>query len=413
MTPPVPLGARPTFAFGDRFGFAARAHLAAAQNSGFAPLFAHQSATELAQSGRTPGEVLAAADPAAAAFAAAWGAEAQEIATAEDVAAFAALGFTRFSLDPSAWFIERAEHFSTTELEAAVAALAEDRAMPEGWIELYAGREFPISDTLILRFSAEEIRRLGVKFGWALAFAEELSGHARQACGPRPFEIELSIRRCAARTTPLEHLFVALEARRRGLPLVAIAPRLPGSWESVAEYDGEADELDAALRVHAAIAEAHGPHQVSVAEIEEKDAVLPLLASACGPRLSVKTSAASAMELLRVAVRTAPVLFREILVLAQERFPVERAVRPVSLSEDEVRFLPDVPDAQLEAAFLGDHRGRQLLDVTIGAIWASGVDSAGRPMRERLSELLAENQSLYDDLLTDRLRRLSAALVAG
>lgn len=410
MTAPSPLGAQRTFGFGDRFGIAGRAHLAASRESGFVPVLAQQSAAELDQSGRSPTDVLASvpSPPDGA-----WGADAAGIATTGELARFATAGFTRFTLDPSAYFVERAAHLSVAELDAAAVALEEDGVFAAGWSDLYAGREFPTSESWSLRFDPDELRRIAVKFGWALAFAEELSTHARAVCGPRPFEVEISLLRSETRTTPHEHLFVALEAQRRSLPLVAIAPHLPGSWEPVAEYADDPGELEAALQMHAAIAEACGPHQISVPEIEAKGAVLPVVGRACGARLQVKTSAASALEMLRVAARVAPQLFREILVLAQERFPFERSMRPVSVSEDEVRFLPDAADAQLESLFLGDVRGRQLLEVTIGSIWASGVDASGRAMRERLGELLAGHQALYDDLLEAHLRGLLAALHAG
>ena len=407
MTFPSPLGAQRTFGFGDRFGFAARAHLAVSRESGFAPIFAQQSAIELAQSGRTPAEMLATAPPD---LDRAWGADAAGVAMAPEIEPFATAGFSRFTLDPSAYFVERAADLSAAELDAAASALVEDGVFAAGWVELYAGREFPISESRSLRIEFDALQRVAVKFGWALAFAEELTAHAKQVCGARPFEVELSLLRSATRTTPQEHLFVALEARRRGLPLVAIAPHLPGSWEPMAEAVDDADELEAALQMHTAIAGAYGPHQISVPEIEGKSAILPVLGRVCGARLHVKTSAASALEMLRVVARVEPGLFREILGLAQERFPFERSVKPGSLSEEEVRFLPEAADPELETLFLGDARGRQLLDVTIGSIWATGVDSSGRPMKERLAELMGGHQALYDDLLAAHLRTLLDAL---
>lgn len=376
----------------------------------FAPIFAQQSAAELAQSGRLPADVLAAVEPVGAGS---WGADADQVSTSADIERFAAAGFTRFSLDPSAYFVERAAELSLSELDAATAALVEDGVFLGNWIDLYATREFPISETLSLSFDRDELRRIAVKFGWALAFAEELTAHARRICELRPFEVEVSLLRSARHTTPHEHLFLALEAQRRGLPLVAIAPRLPGSWEPAAEYEDDPGELENALRIHADIAEACGPHQISIPEIEGKTEVLAMLGRGCGARLSVKTSAASALELMRVVARAAPAMFREILVLAQERFSFERQLKPVSLSEDEVRFLPDVPDAQLESVFLGDARGRQLLDVTIGSIWNSGSDLQGRLMRERLNELLSDHQALYNDFLETHLRGLASAIDAG
>ena len=69
-----------------------------------------------------------------------------------------------------------------------------------------------------------------------------------------------------------------------------------------------------------------------------------------------------------MVARQAPEDFRRILNLAQEHFIYDKPVDHLSTTEDDVRFLPDVPDADLERFFLDDFRGRQLLHVSARSI---------------------------------------------
>jgi hypothetical protein len=407
---PTRLGAQRTFGFGDRLGFAAGAHLELARQSGFAPILAQHSDAELTASSRTAGQALLTATEAARGFSRPWGTDADHVTTVSQAESFARAGFTRLTLDPSTYFVERAHELTAGDLDSAAIALVEDNAMPAGWADLYLGHDFPISATLSLRFTPEELLRTAVKFGWAMAFVHELCAAFATERGSLPYELEISLIRTATRTTALEHLFIAVECRRRGLPLVALAPHLPGWWEACAAYTGDLAELASELATHAALATALGPHQLSIPEIEGKELALPVITRACGPRFHVKTSAASLLEAMRTVIRVDPPLFHEILALAQERFPLVRGEKFISVTEDEVRCLPDVSDDQLEATFLGDARGRQLLDVTFRSIWTTGTDAQGVPIRDRITAVLSSNLQLYHQLVTAQLGSLITAL---
>jgi|GEM_PF-2753765 len=398
---PQRLGPQRTFGFGDRFGLGGSAALAALAGSGFAPILAQQSPRELAASGRTPAEVLAAAgNPEQP-----WGADADAVTTAEQARAFIAAGFTRITIDPSEFFVAKADAFSADELAAAGEALVEDGVFPRGWLDLYRARELPIADGST--FTPDELLRAAVKLGWALAYAAEIVAQS----GAGEAEIELSLIESATRTSPLEHWFAAQECRRRGLALVAVAPRLPGGWEVGAAYDGDLAALELALRAHTAVA-ASGLHQVSVPAIEAKDEILPLIGRVCAERLQVKTSALSSLTALRGIARAEPAVFREILALAQDAFPLVRDHR-LSLSEEEVRCLPEVPDTALEAIFFEDARGRQLLEVTILSLWSGGTLADGTPLRCRMEELLTAGRSEYPAHVEAAIRGTIAGLLAG
>ena len=99
---PQPLGLRTCAGVGDRLGLATPGHVHAVRGTGLAPVFAQQSVRENARTGRTPQDVLDDAmwgvfqegwrEP--------WGADADHLKTTADVDAFAAAGFTFFTIDP-------------------------------------------------------------------------------------------------------------------------------------------------------------------------------------------------------------------------------------------------------------------------------------------------------------------------
>src|SRR5207248_6186844 len=100
------LGLAPSFGFGDRIGLATPGHVEAMRRAGAGvePIFPQQSIREMARTGRTPGRVMD--DALLGMQRAGWpgltGADADHLKTAEDVEVTAAVGFTFFTIDPSA-----------------------------------------------------------------------------------------------------------------------------------------------------------------------------------------------------------------------------------------------------------------------------------------------------------------------
>jgi len=99
---PAPLGTQTSAGFGDRLGLATPGHAQAARGTNIAPIFAQQSVRENERTGRAPQQVMDDAmwgvfqegwrEP--------WGADADHLKTPADVDAFAAAGYTFFTIDP-------------------------------------------------------------------------------------------------------------------------------------------------------------------------------------------------------------------------------------------------------------------------------------------------------------------------
>ena len=260
-------------------------------------------------------------------------------------------------LDPSEYLAPLADTFSSDELAAAQAALIEDGVfLSLDWTGAYLGRDFPMPEGAALRFTEESLARTAVKFGWAIAYAAEL---AEGMTGD--FEVDFSATPQPA--TPLEHLFIAMGLRSRGVAFSALALHWPGTFEAAVNFEGDVPEFERAVATHAAVARLAGNYRLSFSHAEEKFVVLPVIARECGDLLLVKTSGLAWMAGLRTIARTEPARFREILRAAQERFAFDKVGAAISTNEEDVRFLPEVADVELERTFFDDPRGRQLLHV--------------------------------------------------
>ena len=314
----------------------------------------------------------------------------------QDTAGFRMVAGAWPALDSSEYLAPLADTFSADELAAAQAALIEDGVfLSLDWTSAYLGRDFPMPEGEALRFTGQTLARVAVKFGWAIAYAAEL---AEGMSGD--FEVDFSATPQPA--TPLEHLFIAMGLRSRGVAFTALALHWPGRFEAAVDFDGDVPEFERAVAAHAAVARLAGNYRLSFSHAEEKFAVLPAIARECGDLLHVKTSGLAWMAGLRALARIEPALFREILRAAQEQFAFDKVGAPISTNEEDVRFLPEVPDAELERTFFDDSRGRQLLHV-------SAKSQASDPT---LRAALTTHAGLHRELFTESIAKHLDALRA-
>ena len=301
-------------------------------------------------------------------------------------------------IDPSEYAAARAGLFSDAELADAQVALVEDGVFADAtWTADYLGSEFAVSETLRLAFTPESLARVAVKFGWAVAYAAELAADVEG-------EVEVAFADGVLPATSLEHCFVARELRRRGVNLGALTLRLPGAFEPAIDFEGDVAELERALAEHAAVARFTGSHRIAIRCAEWKFAVLAAIARGCGERLHLRAAGIAWMEAARVIARTEPALFREVLVCAQEHFVFDRIRHAISTSEEDVRFLPDVTDAELERTFLEDPRGRQLLHVTARSILAE--PRVADPLQAALAAHADKHRGLVEAAVSRHLAAL-------
>ncbi|MGA2053091.1 MAG: tagaturonate epimerase family protein [Opitutales bacterium] len=405
---PTTLGLKKSFGFGDRLGLATPGHLAALRThgKGFSGIFAQQSIREMTRTKRSPQEVMSAAQRAldADGYAEPWGADGDHLKTTADIDYTAAAGFTFFTLDPSPFVNNSADKLPFQEVDTHVAALLKDGIFPSGWDLPYLKGEYDAGHGGALKFDREGLHRAAVKYGRAIAQVETLCKHLASTL-QRPYEVEVSVDETDTPTRPLEHLFWALELKRRGvLPVVvSLAPRFIGDFEKGIDYKGDLAEFEKQLRTHAAIAERFGPYKISIHSGSDKFSIYPIIGRVCGDRLHVKTAGTNYLEALRVVVRTDKKLFGEIAAFCFGRFAEDKASYHISATDAGVAALKSTAPADYERVFLDESCGRQLLHVTFGSTLTLGQTAAGRPFKDGILEILNQYSALHAELLLGHL----------
>ena len=244
----VTLGLSPSFGFGDRIGLATPGHVQALRAAGgpVRPIFPQQSIREMQRTGRTPAGVMA--DALAGMAQAGWdgptGADADHLKTPDDVAVTTAAGFRFFTIDPSDAVDEHADRYDESTLRERYATVRDQ----VDWVADYRGRTVTLPGDLTLEFTEEACLRYAVKYGPALNRAADLAQVIRSRNAGRDYEIELSVDETEQPTTLVEHYVIADQCRRRGVPLVALAPRYLGDFEKGVDYKGDGPTLERSLR---------------------------------------------------------------------------------------------------------------------------------------------------------------------
>ena len=411
----VPLGLIPSFGYGDRLGLATPGHLAANSGSGFAPIFAQQSIREMARTDRTPEEVMAAARAALsdAQFDAPWGADADHLKTEEDVQRTAAAGFCFFTIDPSDHVENGADTMAEAALSAEVAKQNADGIYGGGSVEgLYLDKTYAVGGQDLV-FDRESLMRAAVKYGRAVAHCEQMAGYIDAANKESLYEIEVSVDETDSPTSALEHLFFALELRRRGVTVVSLAPRFIGEFEKGIDYKGDLAAFEASLKLHVAIAREFGPYKISIHSGSDKFSIYPVIGRVCENLLHVKTAGTSYLEALRVVARVDKPLFREIIDYSGGRFSEDKASYHISVTDGDVPILLKTTDDQLEQVFLNEDKGRQMLHVTFGSVLTNGSTAAGQTFKAALMEILKNQADLHAEVLESHLGKHLRQLRAG
>ncbi len=414
----VTLGLDPSFGFGDRIGLATPGHVQALRAAGvpIQPIFPQQSIREMQRTGRTPDDVMG--DALAGMAQAGWdgrtGADADHLKTPDDVAVTTASGFTFFTIDPSDAVDEHADRYDEATLRERYAAV---RAQVD-WVSDYRGRTVTLPGDLTLELTEEACLRCAVKYGPALNHAADLAGEIRSRNAGRDYEIELSVDETEQPTTLAEHYIIADQCRRRGVPLVALAPRYIGDFEKGVDYKGDVQALERSLREHFAIARHFGPYKLSLHSGSDKLSMYPALSRATGGCFHVKTAGTSYLEALRVVARHDEALFRRIITFARSRYDTDKATYHVSASVERVPPPEDLGPSELETVYLErwqdvragtgfSEPGRQILHCTFGSTLTH--PDLGQAVRS----VLDAHPDTYTEVLAEHFAYHLRSLAAG
>lgn len=334
MTAPAPLGHKPTIALGAPFG---RVDFCTPRD-GRAPVILHRLGGEKERETIGPRELRDATCAAleSRGYPDYWGLGGVCVEL-EDAGNFAIAGYSWFTFDLASHIDATADDATLDQLDARIVALEDAGCFPIGWHEQY------------LPCDEEALARAAVKFGPALSHAEQLQQTIRTSWSGRGEfpDIEVSIARSLRRTSALELRFLAMELRRRGVWTTVIAPAIGE------DFSGFAGILANAGNVRLS---APGASHVDCADV------------------------ALFSALRHIAETNAP-LFRQILAVAKDAFPIARAGWNISVTEEDVHMMPDVDDAALASTFIDHPNGRETLLCT----WNAVCESLGAPIRSALA----------------------------
>ena len=409
LTPSL-LGLYPSFGFGDRLGLATPGHILAMRSGQLLPIFAQQSVREMDRTNRTPLQVMSSAQEAirTSGWQGIWGADADHLKTKTDVVNLAKSGFTFFTIDPSEFVNNTADNLVQNQLNTALGEVVKSQAFEsiKQIEDLYLDKSIEVSNDLTLEFKdREELYRAVVKYGQAIAYTERMSGWIAEATKGTDHEIEVSVDETDTPTTPIEHLFIGMELKRREVQCVSLAPRFVGQFEKAIDYKGDLSLFESTLTQHVAIARWCGPYKISVHSGSDKFSIYPIIGRVCENLLHVKTAGTSYLEALRVVARKNPEAFLEIIKFSLEKFETDRATYHISADLNRVKDPMDLNHKGREAEFLDLDDGRQIMHVTFGSVLTTNKMSDRQPFKEIILETLSTNPDLHNQLLNEHLGR--------
>lgn len=399
-TAPRPVGLRKSIGCGDRLGLATPGHIRAVRKGDMAGVFAQQSIREMQRCGRSAQDVIDDATWGVLQmdYRDGYGSDADHLKHIADIDDCIDAGFTGFTLDPNEHVDNAAHHAGPVALQARFAALPRDdlEAGPEDLRQRYLGSSpvGPIDEETLLRASG--------KYSRAIAHVALLARHIEQRFQGRPFDLEVSVDETDTPTSPAEHYFIASELRRLGLRVDGLAPRFIGNFEKGVDYIGDLARFEADFAAHARIARELGPYKLSIHTGSDKFSIYPPIQRHAGALVHLKTAGTSWLEALRVIALRDAALFREILALARERFPADRASYHISGMLERVPVAP--ADEDLPALF-EQFDARQVLHVTFGSL----LDR----FREPVFSVLRAHESDYEAALETHFDRHIAPFQEG
>lgn len=279
---------------------------------------------------------------------------------------------------------------------------------------LYLGKTFDLGDSLTISVKERaSLLRAIVKYGSAIAYAAQMSKWIADARPGKGSDIEVSVDETDSPTTPVEHLFIGMELKRRGVVATSVAPRFIGEFEKGIDYKGDLARFEEDLKIHAAIARYCGPYKISVHSGSDKFSIYPAVGRVCGNLLHVKTAGTSYLEALRVVARTDTALFREIVEYSRSRFDIDKASYHISAKLGDVQSAATLSAKDAEDLYLNQAAGRQILHVTFGSVLTVGKTGSGRSFKECVLETLNTHADLHSEVLEKHLGKHIQLLSKG
>ncbi|MCG2762028.1 MAG: tagaturonate epimerase family protein [Candidatus Atribacteria bacterium] len=393
-------GLRASFGTGDRLGIATPAHLQAFQGKDVFPILAQQSVREMARTERNWQKVL---DDAIwgcfeAGYEGPFGADADHVKKVEDLKEATDCGFTMFTLDPSDFIRNDIGRLNKQELDQLYNQIPNSKELEK----LYLNRSYKIANQELI-FDEKSLKEITLTYSEAINHVvkcyEFLKDYKKSN-----FDLEISVDETPTVTSPLAHLFVVLEFKRRGVNFQNLALHFLGDWQKGIEYKGDVKQFAKEFSLHAILAKTIGGYKLSLHTGSDKFSVYPIFSRETGGLCHIKTAGTSWLEEAKVIAIKDPALYREIHRFALENFEKDRASYNLTTDLSRIPNIDKLSDEQLVDLF-NKPDSRQLIHITYGSILRARDNEGKYIFKDRIYKVLFQYEEDHYRELSNHIRR--------
>jgi len=393
-------GLKPSFGTGDRLGIATPAHLQAFQDKDIFPVLAQQSVREMSRTERNWQKVLD--DTIWGCFEEGYeglfGADADHVKNIKELKEAADCGFTMFTLDPSDFISKDIEELNEQELNQLYNKIPKNKEIEN----IYLNKKYRISEQELI-FDEESLRKIILTYSEALNHVVKCYEFLKDYKKER-FDLEISVDETPTVTSPLAHLFIVLELKRRGVDFQNIALHFLGDWQKGIEYIGDVKQFAREFSLHAAIAKNIGEYKLSLHTGSDKFSVYPIFFQETNGLCHIKTAGTSWLEEAKVVAMKDPTLYREIHRFALENFAKDRASYNLTTDLSRVPNIDKLSDGQLVDLF-NKPDSRQLINITYGSILKAKDNEGKYIFKDTIYKILFKYEEDHYRELSNHIKR--------
>jgi len=400
-------GLQPSFGSGDRLGIATPAHIQAFKGKDLFPILAQQSVREMARTERNWQKVL---DDAIwgcfeVGYEGPFGADADHVKEIEDLKDAADCGYTMFTLDPSDFIRNDIEKLGKQELEQLYNQIPNGKEIEN----LYLNKKYKVGEQELL-FDEKSLKEIVLTYFEALSHVvkcyEFLKDYKKN-----DFDLEISVDETPTVTSPLAHLFIVLELRRRGVDFQNLALHFLGDWQKGIEYIGNVEEFAKEFSLHAVLAKSIGGYKLSLHTGSDKFSVYPIFFQETEGLCHIKTAGTSWLEEVKVIAMKDPNLYREIHRFALKNFAKDRASYNLTTDLSRIPDLDTISDSELINLF-NQNDSRQLIHITYGSILRAKDNKGKYIFKDRIYQVLFRHEEDHYRELSNHIKRHLELLIS-
>lgn len=386
-----------SFGFGDRLGIATAAHVLAVKNYDIFPIFAQQSVRELSRTQRTFKDALNSAvwGIFESGYKEQFGADADHVKQVDDLLKAAHEGYSMYTLDPSD-YVRDVNKMNQKEIAEFYQSHPRRRELETK----YVGKTFTLSKE---KFVMDEESFVKIFVTYIDVIEHIVKCYDALKGVRKDFDLEISIDETSTPTTPMAHLFIVQELRRRGVDFQTLAPRFVGQWQKGIDYIGDLSFLEKEMSIHSEITKVLSGYRLSLHSGSDKFSVYPIFAQYTEGNLHIKTAGTSYLEAIKVIAARDASLYREIHKYALTRFETDRASYHVTTDLTKIPDVDKLLDSDLMKLFeMPD--ARQLIHITYGSV-LTATESGRYLFKDRIFKILFDYEKDHYEFLKNHMQK--------